>query len=97
VSSFEILLVKSLLSPKGTPDLEALALTTITRENTPVTLINLKDKPKGKTKSKAKDNAIAKKARQAEFKNNWYEEMSIDSKKITNVDCGSFIALFKVY
>jgi hypothetical protein len=70
VSPFEILLIRSLLSPKGILDLEALALTATTRENTLITLINLKGKPKretkgktkGETKGKTKDNAIAKKA-----------------------------------
>jgi hypothetical protein len=69
VSPFDILLVGSSLSPKGTLDLEALALTTTTRENTPVTPIASTTTTKENTpvtpsdpKGKTKDNAAAKKA-----------------------------------
>jgi hypothetical protein len=99
VSPFEILPIGSSLSPEGTPDPEALASTTTTRENTPETPINQKgeSKTKGETKGEIKDNAAAKKAKQAEFKNNWCKEMSIDPENMTDTDRGSFIASFKVY
>jgi hypothetical protein len=109
MSPFEILPIGSSLSPEGTPDLEALASTTTTRENTLVTPIDLKGelkgetkgetkgKTKGETKGETKDNAAAKKAEQAEFKNDWCKEMSIDPEKMTDADRGSFMASFKVY
>jgi hypothetical protein len=89
VSPFEILPIGSSLSPEGTPDPETLASTTTTRENTPVTPIDPKDE--------TKDNAAAKAAARVEFKSDWCEEMSIDPKRMTDAERGSFLASFKVY